>query len=350
MPGKRVTIFGWSDSVHVQRWVSGLAARGYEFQVVSLGGTKPADVPTIQLPRRGKLSYVWQAPFAANIARSYRPDLVHVHSAAGFGLWGLWAGIKPLLISVWGSDLTGYRPRRLYRIFSRHLLKTAGHVTATSRFLKDRIGEICPPALDRVSHIPFGVVVPKDAEPAPAGPLKICYLKAHRRIYGPHILLEAMAQVKRAVPEATLTMAGQGRMTGKLRQMGAALGLGDCVRFPGFIAPDSVYDFIRQHHLMVMPSLSEAFGVAALEAAACARPVIASNVGGIPEVVQNEVTGLLVTPHDATGLAEGIIRLAGDAKTRDRMGRAGHEFVKEHYPWEKSLDAMDLIYRRLING
>jgi glycosyltransferase involved in cell wall biosynthesis len=131
--------------------------------------------------------------------------------------------------------------------------------------------------------------------------------------------------------------------------MVSALGLEDTVHFVGFVQRDRIYPFLQEHHLMVMPSLTEAFGVAALEASACGRPVIASNVGGVPEVVLDGTTGILVPPKDPHKLAEAIINLAQDARAREKMGKAGYEFVKQRYSWERSLDMMGDLYERLIN-
>ena len=100
---------------------------------------------------------------------------------------------------------------------------------------------------------------------------------------------------------------------------------------------------------MIMPSLSESFGVAVLEAAACARPSIASRVGGVPEVLRDGETGLLVPPHDPAALAGAIVRLAGEPETCRRMGEAAHRFVCLRYRWEESLNQMTSLYEQIIN-
>jgi len=348
LSGKRIVIFGWAHSVHVQRWVHGLSRRGYQIKVISLGGKPLLDIETVILPRSGKWSYVSQASRAASEAREFSPDLVHVHYAGGFGLWGVRTGIQPMVVSAWGSDLIGYKPRWLFRSLLRFVLKRATHITATGQFLKDNTCRICHPASHKISVIPFGVEVPDGIVPPPSGPLKICYLKGHQMKYGPDILLKAMCEVKKAVPEVVLSMAGEGELTEQLKQMVSSLGLEDNVNFVGFVQHERVHSFLKEHHMMVMPSLMEAFGVAALEASACGRPVIASNVGGVPEVVKDGITGILVPPNDPHQLAEAIIRLVQDAEVREKMGKAGYEFVKERYSWERSLDMMSDLYERLI--
>lgn len=344
----RILIFGWAKSVHVQRWAKGLSGRGYHVKVVSLGGEPLPGIETVVLPRKSRMSYFSQRTRAAAEAQAFKPDLVHVHYAGGFGLWGLRCGIKPLVVSVWGSDMIPFRPRWLGRKYLRFLLNRATHITATSKFLYDTTVSICPGARQKLSVIPFGVEVPLTVAPPAAGPVKICYLKSHEWKYGPDILLHAMAEAKREIPDLTLWLAGDGSLTAKLKNLVKKLTLDANVRFVGFIPPNQIPEFIQEHHLMVMPSRFEAFGVAALEASAGGRPVIASNVGGIPEVVRDGVTGILVEPNDRHKLAAAIIRLACDAKTRENMGNAGREFVKANYQWERSLDLMCELYERLI--
>jgi glycosyltransferase involved in cell wall biosynthesis len=199
-----------------------------------------------------------------------------------------------------------------------------------------------------MSVIPFGVEVPETIVSPPELPVRICYIKGHRPKYGPDLLLKAVVEVKKAIPDIILSMAGAGEWTEHLKSMALRLGLSDNVQYVGFVDQKQMYSFLQRHHIMVMPSRMEAFGVAALEASACGRPVIASNVGGVPEVVQDGVTGILVPTENTDALAEAVIKLTQDVDLRERMGKAGYEFVKERYSWEKSLDMMCDLYERLI--
>ena len=308
---KRIVIFGWAHSVHVQRWACGLTERGYQIKVISLDGKPLPDITTVILPRVGKWSYITQAAAAAKEARAFSPHLIHVHYAGGFSLWGMRTGIKPLLISVWGSDLVGFRPNWLHRPLLRSMLKRATHITATGEWLKKRTCELYPNGASKLSVIPFGVEIrDKITPPPPSKPIRLCFIKGHRFKYGPDVLLKALADVKQKVPDITLSMAGSGEMTTHLKTMASNLDLQKNVRFVGFVSPHQMYPFLQQHHIMVMPSRTEGFGVAALEASACGRPVIASNVGGVPEVVLNGKTGILVPPEDPGTLAEAIVKLA----------------------------------------
>ena len=345
---RRIVIFGWAESVHIQRWVAGLAGRGYEIKLISLGGKPLPDIATVVLPRTSRFSYLSHARAAVREARAFKPDLVHVHYAAGFGHWGVKTDIAPLLVSVWGSDILVSARRFWYRPFIRRALSKATAVTATSLFLKEATLRLAPAIENKCRVIPFGVEIPGATEPLPDGPLRILYLKKHRAIYGPDLLLQAVARARTTVSDVSLTMAGDGPMFGSLQRLSGDLGIADCVTFPGMIAREQVYRLIGEHHVLAMPSRSESFGVAALEAAACGRPALATRVGGIPEVIHDGQTGVLVAAESVDELASALVTMAQDRKKLARMGREARHFVETEYRWEQSIDAMAELYERLL--
>jgi glycosyltransferase involved in cell wall biosynthesis len=347
MPRGRVVIFGWADSVHVQRWAQGLSRRGFDLSVISVGGEPIEGIPTTIYPRSGRFAYLRYAGQAAKEARAFRPDLVHCHYAYGFGLWTLRMKFNPTIVSVWGSDVVNISS--VSRFMVRRTLNAATSITATGQFLHAKAVEICPEAQSKILVIPFGVTTPALPPPMPEGPVRLCFLKEHRTVYAPDVLVEAFAQARRQIPDLLLTLAGVGDMTEQLRRRIAELGLSAAVEFPGFIDRRQLISFLSSHHILVMPSRMESFGVAALEASASARPVIATNVGGIPEVVRDGETGVLVEPENADALAAAITQLAGDRDKMKRLGLAGYEFVKETYRWERNLDQMCDLYDRLIH-
>lgn len=342
----RVVIFGWADSAHVARWAHGLTDRGFEITVISVGGEPIEEIPTIIYPRRGKLAYVRLAGQAARDAAAHNPDLIHCHYAAGFGLWTLALKYHPTLVSVWGSDVINISGPARWLV--RRTLRKADWITATGEFLRKAACDILPEAESRMSVIPFGVT-PVDPPPSfPPGPVQLCFLKEHRPIYGPDLLLEAFALARQKVGDLRLTLAGSGDMNDQLKNRARELGMSEVVEFPGFIDHRMVVSLLSTHHILVMPSRMESFGVVALEASACARPVIATNVGGIPEVVRDGETGLLVPPENVPALASAIVRLATDLELSARLGRTGYEFVQQRYRWDTCLDQMCELYDRLI--
>jgi glycosyltransferase involved in cell wall biosynthesis len=352
MARKRIAIFGWSSSVHVQRWTSGMLARDFDIKVVSLGGDPLPDAESVIIERRGRLSYLTQAGRAAKEALKFKPDLVHAHYAVGFGYWAMRTAFRPSLLSVWGADVIDFPSNPFKRFLIRKVLRSADHLTATSQLLKDTVVKLLPGSDSKVTVIPFGVNIPDTVATFPdSPPVRLCFIKVHYKKYGPDILLKAMAAVVKEIPDIKLSIAGYGEMTEILKQMTRDLQLENNVEFVGFIDNREIYPFIQKHHIMVMPSVldSESFGVAVIEAGACRRPVIASRVGGVPEVMRDGETGLLLPPGDVDALAAAIIRLATDRELAVTMGERGFESAKENYDWEKSLDMMAETYHRLIH-
>lgn len=313
------------------------------------GPTLPVE--TIVLPHYGKLTYLANLSLVRNEANKFKPNLVHAHYVAGNGLLGLFAGIHPLVLSVWGSDIDKSSNSAPVNWIVDQVLTRGEHITVTSNFLKSqalaRLGGLKRP----ISVIPFGVLVPEQFIPLPKErPFKICILKDHKPVYGIDVAVNAMAEVSRTIPDFVLTIAGkENDHTNELKSLAEKLKLSHLVKFAGQIDRDKTFQFISEHHIMLMPSRLEGFGVAAIEASAAGRPVIASNVGGVPEVVKDGQTGILVPAGDSKALAEAILKLANNFELCDKMGREGREFVRQHYQWEKSLDLMSQLYEDLID-
>jgi glycosyltransferase involved in cell wall biosynthesis len=163
-------------------------------------------------------------------------------------------------------------------------------------------------------------------------------------------LLEAWPEVVAAVPDAHLLIVGEGSQREALEAQAGALGLLDhgrpSVTFTG--RRDDVPAVTAALDVAVLPSYREAQGLSILEAMALSRPVVASAVGGIPEMIDHGRTGLLVPPHDAAALAAAITRLLTDHPYADTLGRAGHDLVHERFCVELMVRAVETIYDEAV--
>jgi glycosyltransferase involved in cell wall biosynthesis len=155
-------------------------------------------------------------------------------------------------------------------------------------------------------------------------------------------LLEAWPQVLRVVPDAYLLIVGEGSRRDALEAQARELRIAHRVVFTG--RRDDVPAVTAALDVAVLPSYREAQGLTILEAMALSRPVVASNVGGIPEMVQDGVTGLLVPPHDADALAAAITRLLLDHPLADTLARAGHDLVHDRFCIDLMVRAIESIY------
>ena len=155
-------------------------------------------------------------------------------------------------------------------------------------------------------------------------------------------LLEAWPAVLRAVPDTYLLIVGEGSRRDALEAQARELRIAHRVVFTG--RRDDVPAVTAALDVAVLPSYREAQGLSVLEAMALSRPVVASNVGGIPEMIEDGVTGLLVPPHDAEALAAAIVRLLRDHPYADTLGRAGHDLVHDRFCIELMVSAVESIY------
>jgi glycosyltransferase involved in cell wall biosynthesis len=155
-------------------------------------------------------------------------------------------------------------------------------------------------------------------------------------------LLEAWPAVLRAVPDAYLLIVGEGSRRDALEAQARSLRIAHRVVFTG--RRDDVPAVTAALDVAVLPSYREAQGMVILEAMALSRPVVASNVGGIPEMIEDGVTGLLVPPHDADTLARAIVRLLKNHALADTLGRAGHDMVHDRFCIQLMVQAIESIY------
>ena len=155
-------------------------------------------------------------------------------------------------------------------------------------------------------------------------------------------LLEAWPMVLDRVPKAYLLIVGEGSRLDALHQIARDQGVERHVIFTG--RRDDIPAVTAAFDVAVLPSYREAQGLTILEAMAMSRPVVASNVGGIPEMIENGVNGLLVPPHDPAALADAIARLLEDHQLSDTIGRAGHDTVHDRFCIQLMVNAVQELY------
>ncbi len=163
---------------------------------------------------------------------------------------------------------------------------------------------------------------------------------------GHRFLLEAASAALRRRPDLQFVFAGDGPLRESLEAQARSLGIGDRVRFLGF--RDDVPALLAAFDVFVLPSLYEGLPNAVLEAMACGRPVVATAVDGTPEVVEDGVTGLLVPPRDPARLSEALLKLAGNARLRKRMGREARRRAVGGHGVDRQVDAFHALYQELL--
>ncbi|MFZ5853233.1 MAG: glycosyltransferase [Chloroflexota bacterium] len=344
---------------HVYSLVARLDRSRYEVSVVSLSpGSAARRIAGLGVPVTvldGSDDAVAVGALTALLAE-IRPDVVHNHmyraelvgTRAAIAL-GMIGHRRPYVVStVHSSRVRSPEDREMLRALTPEM----DRLIAVSRSIETKIaaeGRVGAP----VSLIYNGVDLERYDHQEPCCTLREEYgMVPEAQVVGvvarlePEkghpTLLEAWPAVLRAVPNAYLLVVGEGSRREALETQATELGVRDRVVFTG--RRDDIPAVTAALDVAVLPSYREAQGLTILEAMALSRPVIASNVGGIPEMIEDGVTGLLVPPHDAQALAEAIVRLLRDHPFADMLGRAGHDLVHRRFCIELMVHAVEAIY------
>jgi hypothetical protein len=160
------------------------------------------------------------------------------------------------------------------------------------------------------------------------------------------VLLRAFAIVKNKCSAARLALVGGGPLDGELRRLATELQLDDAVRFTGLVI-QYPFDELKRSDIFVSASESESFGLVFAEAMSFGLPIVACRVGGIPEVIEDGKTGLLVEANDPDSLARALLTLLEDRQLRVQMGEAGLERVKNVFQLQTTIDATFKSFERL---
>ncbi len=192
---------------------------------------------------------------------------------------------------------------------------------------------------------------PSDSQSAPhvPGPLRLLTVGRMHPIKGYDVLLRAIADLVRAGMDVRLTMVGDGPMLAHLQSLADSLALHDKVTFTGPVAQEALSGYLDQADAMVVASFMEGVPVVLMEAMACALAVVATRVGGIPELVEDAKSGLLVDPGSTEALVAAIQALADDPERLRSMGEAGRRAVVARYDIERTASGMVELFARYLD-
>lgn len=292
--------------------------------------------------------------------RKLRPDLLHVHHvwpAADRYLAAIAraAGVPHLVVT---EHITGESHSGGQRALKRDELRRADAVTAVTGAIVETLVRDYGIERSRVRLVPNGADLP-DAEAEEPGarrwrerflptPLKPLWVIAGRleEQKGHDVLFEALARLVKDGMDFTLVVAGEGSRRSWLEQQALSLGLAPRVQFVGQL--EDVGSLLAAADAVLLPSRWEGLPLVLLEAMARARPVVASDVGGVADALEDGVTGTLVPPGEAAALAEALSNLHRKADHAWRMGRTAAQRVRERYTWRAVVEGFESVYDEVL--
>ncbi len=309
--------------------------------------------------------YTWgQYRTTVRVARAGRADVIHAHWAIPTGLAAVLAARRlrrPSVITMHGGDVyvnpeQGYDfPTRWYvRPPLRWTLRRADALTAITEDCRQHALRAGAPAqairliFNGTDLRRFSPGAPPDgSDDASWGPHMIFACRQLFPRKGIRFLIEAAAQLKPRFPDLKLVIAGDGFERPELARLAEELGIAPDVTFLGWVPNTALPPYYRAAAVSVIPSLEEGFGIPAAEAMGCEVPVVASDAGGLPEVVEHGVTGLVVPRGDSTALARAIGSLLEDPARRRRMGVAGRARALRLFDWDRTAEQFERVYHEI---
>ncbi len=309
---------------------------GIHVYPIKMGGDMDLSIP-------GKLK---------KILREYKPDLFHIHSRRGADTWGGRAARAMGIPAVISRRVDNPEPPWLckwkYAPYSRIITISEGirQVMLSQGVSEDKLRlarsaydfSEAPDAITREDFLKrFGL--PENSLTVGLA-AQLIPRKGHR------FLFEAAAGLISQHPQLRILCFGKGAELKNLEKQTTELGLQNVVQFVGFI--DDLLAVMPQLDILAHPALMEGLGISLIQASYCKVPIIASAVGGIPEIVKDGENGLLVTPGDVPALQNALKTLIKDPKKRTAMGERGHEIATSEFSVENMVDANLKIYSGLI--
>lgn len=300
-----------------------------------------------------KLFYLFSIFRLRKIINQIKPDLIHAHYASSYGLLGALTGFKPFLISVWGIDITIFPKKNfLTRSVLKYILSKADRIFATSAYLAKETSIYTDKT---IIVIPFGVdtdrfsLVPDIKE---KNQITIGTIKPLENKYGLDFLLKIFVEIKKELPKKNLRLlfVGGGSMENKLKKLVNDFGLNDCTVFTGKVKHKDIHLYHNKLDIAVYFSDYESFGVSVLESMACEKPVIVSDVGGLPDLVINNQNGYVIKRGEKVSAINAIKDLIVNEEKRIKFGKKGRQLVLEKYQWENSVEVMINNYHQFTNN
>ena len=293
------------------------------------------------------------------VAEAEEIDVMHMHYAIPHATAAYLARqmyltrrYLPFVTTLHGTDITLVGTRRSFLPITRFSIAESDAVTAVSRYLAEETCrafghfgvEVIPNFINARDYYKRSNAALRTSLAAPDQPIVI-HVSNFRPVKRIGDCIHALALIRKSVP-ARLVMCGDGPERTMAESLAADYGLSDEVVFAGQVP--NISEYLGVADLLLLPSETESFGLAALEAIASEVPVIASRVGGLPEVVIDGQHGFLVDVGDTGAIAERAIELLGNEELRREMGRQGRAWALDQYNTERVIPKYVALYERVV--
>ncbi len=337
---KRLLLLGDARQVHLQRWCTYFSEHGFNVVTFSLEDpvSYPGDLVRGRVPSRlpDALRYPLATAQLRRLIATVKPHVISAHFVPNYGLMCAIVDANPWVLSTWGSDImTDPDKSFLHRRRTAYVLKRAPLITSDAEVMTRRIVDDFGIPEDRVATFPFGVDIERftPREQELVGAPRILSNRKLDEVYSVSTIIDAFPAIRERVPEATLTVAGDGPLRAQLvARAERSIGAGAMV-FVGNVEHHRVPGLLRDHNIYVSTSLSDTTSVSLLEAMACGLFPIVTDIPANREWITHGENGLLVPLKSPMKLAIAVIDAWSDAPLRRRAVAHNLNLIREKAEW-----------------
>ena len=293
------------------------------------------------------------------VARTHKLQIMHVHYAIPFAAAAIMArqiapelGLK-VITTLHGTDITLVGSSPSFKPVTKWSIEASDAVTAVSRYLRDETYrqlstrkeiEVVYNFIDPDRHdVREPRCIPQKRS---QGQVTLMHISNFRPLKRVDDVVRIFAKVRESM-DARLVLVGDGPEYGRTRELVEKLGLADVVRYVGVV--DEVAPLLKAADVLLLPSETESFGLVALEAMASGVPVVASDVGGLPEVVEHGVTGFLAPVGDVDAMAGYCLKLLADCAEAKTYSRAARKRAADMFDYRNIVPQYEAIYERTLS-
>jgi glycosyltransferase involved in cell wall biosynthesis len=318
--------------------------------VVDLVQTNPPYWPPVAGKIKGVRALFRLLPYLWRIWRlAGRCDVIHLMANSGWSwqlfaapvIWMGWLRRTPVIVNYRGGEAREYLATSARWV--KPSLRRAAHLVVPSGFLQQVFSEVGLPVTVIPNIIDLDTFYPAPL-PAADAVFTLVVTRNLEPIYGLDTAIRAFALARMTIPDMLLKIAGSGPQCAELQGLVDRLELGSSVVFLGRLERPQIVALYHSAHAMLNPSRVDNMPNSVLEALACGLPVISTNVGGVPYIVEDGQTAVLVNPDDERAMARAIVKLYKDAKLRCHLRDSGCQAVAQ-YAWDKVRPQWITLYR-----
>jgi len=331
------------DGITVERFR--YAPRKYE--KLAYTGNMARDVATSWSARLALVGF-FGSDFvrAVGARRSFDPDIIHSHWWFPSGVVGTWLSSlshKPLVTTLHGTDVRLAKKIGMSRPLFRRVVNQSAKVTTVSNWLSSEVASLI--SVPRPSVAPMPVATERFVPGSFREKERFLFAGRLNRQKGLEHLIRALAKMRQ---RALLDVVGEGPLESELRSLASELGVADRIAWMGQLKQPELVRLYQSATALVVPSTDEGLGLVAAEALLCETPVVAFRSGGLTDVIQDDMTGILVTPGDPLELAKALDRVLDNPTEAADFGKSGRMFALSAFAPESAARQYAGIYKQVL--